>query len=698
MSGMTRRDFIKIVSVSGAGLVLAGYVNPIFKDNKIPDEFSPSVYFSIDSGGVITVTYHRSEMGQGSKTSLPMIVADELDADWKNIKIIQAQAHQTKYGSQSTGGSTSVRIFYETLRKAGATGRLMLIKAAADIWGTSETNCFTENGYVINKLNQKKLSYGELAEAAAKLPVPDNIKLKDPSEFKYIGTKEIIRRVDSYDKITGKPVFGYDFVLPGMVYAAIIHSPVYGGKLISFDDSEAKKVNGVTDVFELNNRIVVIAGHTYAAFTGKGKVNAVWDEGENSGLSSETISNYFKEKSKEDGKIYKDEGFFKTEYDNSEIKLEAEYEMQFLSHAPMEPLNCVADVREDSAEIWISTQSAQNVQRFVANETGLPVESVTVNILYSGGGFGRRLFWDYPVEAAAISKKTGKPVCLCYTREDDMHRDWFRPGSFHKLSAGIKNNSLVALKHKIISPSIMKQLNPSSEAEIPDAVDGTLKLEYALPNYQVEYVMANTAVPIIWWRAVYNTQNPIASECFLDEIAEALNKDPFEFKRDLLPENSRIRYVLEKAAEISGWKNELPAGWGKGIACHFCFGSYAAAAVYASNINNKIKIEKVFSVIDCGQVVNRNSTTSQVEGGVIFALSAALKSKITIDKGRVVQNNFDGYEVLLYDETPEITVYLKDSNDAPGGIGEPPVPPVIAACVSAVSGAVGKRIRKLPVS
>ena len=279
-----------------------------------------------------------------------------------------------------------------------------------------------------------------------------------------------------------------------------------------------------------------------------------------------------------------------------------------------------------------------------------------------------------------------------------MHRDWFRPGSFHKLSAGIKNNSLVALKHKIISPSIMKQLNPSSEAEIPDAVDGTLKLEYALPNYQVEYVMANTAVPIIWWRAVYNTQNPIASECFLDEIAEALNKDPFEFKRDLLPENSRIRYVLEKAAEISGWKNELPAGWGKGIACHFCFGSYAAAAVYASNINNKIKIEKVFSVIDCGQVVNRNSTTSQVEGGVIFALSAALKSKITIDKGRVVQNNFDGYEVLLYDETPEITVYLKDSNDAPGGIGEPPVPPVIAACVSAVSGAVGKRIRKLPVS
>lgn len=698
MSGMTRRDFIKIVSVSGAGLVLAGYVNPIFKDNKIPDEFSPSVYFSIDSGGVITVTYHRSEMGQGSKTSLPMIVADELDADWKDIKIIQAQAHQTKYGSQSTGGSTSVRIFYETLRKAGATGRLMLIKAAADIWGTSETNCITENGYVINKLNQKKLSYGELAEAAAKLPVPDNIKLKDPSEFKYIGTKEIIRRVDSYDKITGKPVFGYDFVLPGMVYAAIIHSPVYGGKLISFDDSEAKKVNGVTDVFELNNRIVVIAEHTYAAFTGKGKVNAVWDEGENSGLSSETISNYFREKSKEDGKIYKDEGFFKTEYDNSEIKLEAEYEMQFLSHAPMEPLNCVADVREDSAEIWISTQSAQNVQRFVANETGLPVESVTVNILYSGGGFGRRLFWDYPVEAAAISKKTGKPVCLCYTREDDMHSDRFRPASFHKLSAGIKNNSFVALKHKIISPSIMKQLNPSSEAEIPDAVDGTLKLEYALPNYQVEYVMANTAVPIIWWRAVYNTQNPIASECFLDEIAEALNKDPFEFKRDLLPENSRIRYVLEKAAEISGWKNELPAGWGKGIACHFCFGSYAAAAVYASNINNKIKIEKVFSVIDCGQVVNRDSTTSQVEGGVIFALSAALKSKITIDKGRVVQNNFDGYEVLLYDETPGITVYLKDSNDAPGGIGEPPVPPVIAACVSAVSGAAGKRIRKLPVS
>lgn len=698
MSGITRREFIKIVSVSGAGLVLAGYITPFTKGKDITEEFSPSVYFSIDSSGIITITYHRSEMGQGSKTSLPMIVADELDADWKDVKIIQAQAHQTKYGSQSTGGSTSVRLFYEILRTAGATARLMLIKAAADKWNVSETDCVTENGFVINKLNSKKLSYGELVDTASTIPVPDNVKLKDPSQFKLIGTKEIIRRVDSYDKITGKPVFGYDFVLPGMVYAVIIHSPVYGGKLISFDDTEAKKVNGVTDVFELNNRIIVIAEHTYAAFSGKEKVNAVWDEGENSGLSSETISNYFSEKSKEDGKIYKDEGFFKTEYENSEIKLEAEYEMQFLSHAPMEPLNCVADVRTDSAEIWISTQSAQNVQRFVANEIGLPVEAVTVNILYSGGGFGRRLLWDYPVEAAAISKKTGKPVCLCYTREDDMHNDWFRPGSFHKLSAGIKNNSLVALKHKIISPSIMKQLNPSSEAEIPDAVDGTLKLEYAFPNYQVEYVMANTAVPIIWWRAVYNTQNPIASECFLDEIAYSLNKDPFEFKRDLLPTGSRIRYVLEKAAEISGWKNNLPADWGKGIACHFCFGTYSAAVIYVSNKNNRMKVEKVYSVVDCGQVVNRDSTTSQVEGGVIFALSAALKSKITFEKGRVVQNNFDGYEIILYDETPEITVYLKDSNDAPGGIGEPPVPPVIAACVNAVSNASGKRIRKLPVS
>lgn len=698
MSGITRREFIKIVSVSGAGLVLAGYITPLTKGKDITEEFSPSVYFSIDSNGIVTITYHRSEMGQGSKTSLPMIVADELDADWKDVKIIQAQAHQTKYGSQSTGGSTSVRLFYEILRTAGATARIMLIKAAANIWNVSETDCITENGFVINKLNSKKLSYGELVDTASKIPVPDNVKLKDPSEFKLIGTKEIIRRVDSYDKITGKPVFGYDFALPDMVYAAIIHSPVYGGKLISFNDSEAKKVNGVTDIFELNNMIVVIAEHTYAAFSGKEKVKAVWDEGENSGLSSETISNYFREKSKEDGKIYKDEGFFKTEYENSEIKLEAEYEMQFLSHAPMEPLNCVADVRTDSAEIWVSTQSAQNVQRFVANEIGLSIEAVTVNILYSGGGFGRRLLWDYPVETAAISKKIGKPVCLCYTREDDMHNDRFRPGSFHKLSAGIKNNSLVAIKHKIISPSIMKQLNPSSEAEIPDAVDGTLKLEYAFPNYQVEYVMANTAVPIIWWRAVYNTQNPIASECFLDEIAYSLNKDPFEFKRDLLPENSRIRYVLEKASEISGWENDLPAGWGKGIACHFCFGTYSAAVIYVSNKNNRIKVEKVYSVVDCGQVVNRDSTTSQVEGGVIFGLSAALKSKITFEKGRVVQNNFDGYEILLYDETPEITVYLKDSNDAPGGIGEPPVPPVIAACVNAVSNARGERVRKLPVS
>ena len=697
MSGMTRRDFIKIVSVSGAGLVLAGYINPVFRGNKIAEEFSPSVYFSIDSSGVITVTYHRSEMGQGSKTSLPMIVADELDADWKDVKIIQAQAHQTKYGSQSTGGSTSVRIFYETLRTAGATARLMLIKAAAEKWNTSESNCYTENCYVINKAGEQKLSYGELAEAASKIPVPENVKLKDPSEFKFIGTKEIIRRVDSEEKITGKPVFGYDFVLPGMVYAAVIHSPVYGGKLLSYDSSEAMKIDGVAEVFDFENRIVVIANNTYAAFSGKEKITARWDDTENSGLSSEGIRQYFEEKSGEQEKIYKDEGNFELEYDNAELKLDAVYEMQFLSHAPMEPLNCVADVRADSAELWISTQSAQNAQKFVAQELGLPVEAVTVNILYSGGGFGRRLFWDYPVEAAAISKKTGKPVFLCYTRKDDMHSDRFRPASLHKLSAGIKNNSLVALKHKIISPSITKQLNPASNQEIPDAVDGTLKPEYAFPNYKVEYVMANTAVPILWWRAVYNTQNPIASECFLDEIAGALKKDPFEFKRDLLPADSRKRYVLEKVAEISDWKNPLPAGWGKGIACHFCFGSFAATVVYASALNNKIKIEKVFSVVDCGQVVNRNSATSQIEGGIIFGLSAAMKSKITIDKGRVVQSNFDGYEVLLYDETPEITVYIKDSNDAPGGIGEPPVPPAIAACVSAVSDTVGKRIRKLPI-
>lgn len=697
MSGITRREFIKIVSVSGAGLVLAGYVNPFYKENKIPANLNPSVYFSIDSNGIITVTYHRSEMGQGSKTSLPMIVADELDADWKDVKIIQAQAHQTKYGSQSTGGSTSVRIFYETLRKAGATARIMLIKAAAEIWSISESDCATENGFVINKLSSKKLSYGELTESASKIPVPENVPLKDPSQFKYIGTKEIIRRIDSQEKITGKPVFGYDFVLPGMVYAAVVHSPVFGGKLISFDSTEAKQVDGVTDVFDFENRIVVIASNTYAAFSGKEKIKAVWDEGENSGLNSEQISKYFEDKSGEQGKIYKNTGNFEQAYENADIKLDSVYEMQFLSHAPMEPLNCTADVRADSAEIWISTQSAQNVQKFVAQELGLPVEAVTVNILYSGGGFGRRLFWDYAVEAAAISKKTGKPVFLCYSRNDDMQNDWFRPASYHKLSAGIKNNSLTALKHKIISPSILKQMNPSFEAEIPDAVDGVLKLEYAFPNYRVEHIMANTAVPILWWRAVYNTQNPIASECFLDEIAEALNKDSFEFKRDLLPENSRIRYVLEKAAEISGWKNPLPAGWGKGIASHFCFGSYAATVVYASNINNKIKIEKVYSVVDCGQVVNRNAATSQIEGGIIFGLSAALKSKITIDKGRVVQNNFDGYEILLYDETPEIEVYLKETNDAPGGIGEPPVPPAIAACVSAVSNATGKRFRTLPI-
>lgn len=695
---MKRREFIKVISVSGAGLVLAPTVYKIVRGKEVADELSPSVFLKIDSDGIVTVVVHRTELGQGAHTGLPMIVAEELDADWTSIRVEQALAHPDKYGNQTTGGSTGVRTNWEKLRKAGATGRRMLILAAAGKWGADAGQCRTENGFVIHN-DGRKFGYGELVSAAAELPVPDDVELKDPSDFRIIGTS--LHRFDTPSKLDGSARFGIDYVIPDMVYASIARPPVLGSRLVSYDDSEARAVKGVKDVFEVSGKVAVISDSTWPAFKAKALLRINWDVSENKNLSTDSLFKMFEEKSRKEGTSARREGDFSSAYNNAAKKIEAVYEIPFISHSPMEPMNCTAKVSSGFAELWVPTQNPQSVQRAVAGELSLDVNDVKVNITYAGGGFGRRLVADYAVEAALISRKTGKPVKVTWTREDDMTNDLYRPASYHKLSAGIDSDgNLTAWKHHVIAPSIIGQMMPGRELTgNPDIVDGAANILYNIPNIDVNYTIANTPVPVLWFRAVYHTQNPIANECFLDEIAYASGNDPLMLRQSLLKPDSRLRGVLERAADESGWGGFLPEGRGRGIACHFCFGSYVAQVAEVSvSADGKLKVEKVTAAVDCGYAVNPDILKNQIEGGIIFALSAALRGEITVKDGKIQQTNFDKYEPVRYNEASEIDVHIIKSGEAPGGIGEPGIPPAAPALCNAIYSAAGIRIRKLPVS
>lgn len=699
MSKITRREFVKVVGLSGSGLFLAAFIpSPVANilGGDKPTIFSPSVYLQIDSNGVITVIVHRTEMGQGVRTALPMIIAEELEVPIEKIKVVQADG-DVKYGHQTTGGSLSVRLSFEPFRVAGATARTMLITAAALKFGVSASKCFAENGFVVNSINKKKLAYGKLVDDAAKLPVPEDVKFKDPKDYKIIGKR--VHRKDSPDKIHGKTKFGIDFALPGMFYSVIKRAPVLGAKVKNFDAKEALKVKGVVEVIKVSDGVAVISNSTWSAIKGRDVLKVNWDFGKNANLSSESIRKEMESHLSEEGITLEERG--KQFKDSSkEVKtLEAIYEVPFLAHAPMEPVNAVADVTGDKAELWVSSQNPQAAQKQVANILKRKPENVIIHVTFVGGAFGRKLRSDFAVEAAEISSRSGKIIKLLWTRDDDMKHGYFRPASVHNLKGTVKNGKVQEFKNHIIAPSIIGQIYgglPKDPRQYDIGMFAT-GLEYKFPYTRVAGTVVNTPINVSWFRSVYGTQNPFAIESFIDELAYAAGKDPLQLRKELLPEDSRLRKVMLTAAEKAGWDKPLSKGKGRGIAIFEGFGSFIAQVAEISIKNNELKLDRFVVAVDCGIVINPDIVEAQIQGGIVFGLSAALKQEITIRNGSVEQSNYADYPMLTLNETPDIEIQIVKNFNKVGGLGEVPVPPVAPALCNAIFNATGKRIRKLPV-
>ena len=699
---ISRRVFIKIASTTGAGLTLGAFFPAAAAKVLAADlqkEFAPNVWLRIDKSGAVTITVAKSDMGQGIRTSLPMIVAEELDADWTKVGIEQAPAHPKKYGRQGTGGSSSIRSSWNALRKAGAAAREMLISAAAQQWNVNRSTCFAESGTIVHRPSGRKLAYGDLVDAAAALPVPENPPLKDKKDYKLVG--KWIPQIDTPDKSSGRAMFGIDVKIPGMLYATVLRSPVFGGSAASFDATGAKKSGGVRDVIAIGSRVAVVGTSTWAALKGRGAVKVIWNEGANASLSSEQIRSMFVEKSRTGGIVGEEEGDVEKAFTSAGTRRDAVYELPFLAHATMEPMNAVADVRPDRCEIWTGTQSPQDVQSTAAEFLDIPKDSVTVHVMLLGGGFGRRFETDFVMDAVEISRIMKAPVGVLWTREDDMQHDAYRPASYHVLRGALGNNGqLLAWTHRIVAPSISGQRWPESVKGIDkSAVECATEMPYAIPNLLVDYVMANTPVPVGWWRSVYASQNAFAVESFVDELAAAAGIDPVKFRLSMLEKSPRMKTVLQTVAEKAGWGTSLPKGRGRGVGLATSFGSHVAEVAEVSvDDTGAVRVHKVVAAIDCGMAVSPNTLSYNIEGAIVYGLSAALRGKITIEKGRVSQGSFHDYPMLAIDEMPAVEVHIIESNELLGGGGEPGLPPIAPAVCNAIFAATGKRIRVLPIS
>ncbi len=709
----SRREFIKVCSLSAGGLFLAAYV-PIGctdsdKDSDYdPNILSPGAYIKIDSNGVVTVFVHRTEMGQGILTSLPMIVAEELEVNWKDIRVEQADADK-KYGEQMTTGSRSITLSFDPFRIAGATAKEMLITTAAVKWGINSTDCYAQNGFIINNLNGNKFSYGELVSEAAKLPVPQNVKLKDPKDYTIIGRR--IKRLDTPAKLYGTAKFGMDIIVPGMVYAAVKRPPTFEGSVKSLNASKAKEIKGVLDVIKISSGIAVIADSTWNAFKAQELLEVEWNPGPHSNVNNDSIRNSFQTKLDSEGAEFINTGDPDNPIYDNEITLSAVYELPFLAHAPMEPVNCVANVMSDKAEIWAPTQNPQGLQADIAKRIGfrnifdralgLKGKDVIVHVTALGGGFGRKSHSDFGLEAAEISQAIRKPVKLTWTREDDMKHGQYRPASMHKLEGAIDKSGKAALfKHHIVGPSIKVHLSnkqPQKPQDLDDMADGAVNLAYKIPNLKISATNVNTPVPLWYWRAVYNSQNPFVVESFIDEMAFEAKKDPIEFRLEMMDGDSRLANVLKLVKEKSDWNKQLPEGSGRGVAISAGYGSFNAQVAEVTVKNNTIKLDRFVSVIDCGIIINPDTVEAQMEGAIIFAISAALKGEIIIRNGGIDNSNYYDYPILEYGETPIIETHLIQNDLPVGGVGEVGVAASAPALINAIFNATGKRIRKLPV-
>jgi isoquinoline 1-oxidoreductase subunit beta len=710
-----RRSFLKATIVAGGALVVGASLPLRSRAEERfnlptapPSNFQPNAFIRIAPDGKVTITVGQAEMGQGVLTSLPMIIADELEVDWNDVSYEHGPAGKEfanpAMRAQITGGSASIRGFFEPLRKSAASVREMLIGAAAARWGVAPDTLQARNGVVTDPVSKRTAKYGTLLEAAAKITPPTEPKLKDSKDFRYIGKS--MKRLDSPEKVNGTGIFGIDVKVPGMLTAAILRSPVIGGKVASVDDSAAKAVKGVRHVVRLDSGVAVVADNYWAAKKGRDAVKATWDEGAMKGVSSDALYQAGVDAAKNGKAIEaKKTGDIAAGRAKAAKSIEAIYYAPYLAHATMEPMNATADVRADSCEVWSGIQAQMIAQSQVAKLLGIAPAKVKINNTLLGGGFGRRL-GDYVLDAVRLSKEVGKPVKVVWTREEDMHGDFYRPSSYNVMSAGLDSAGMpVFWQHRIVSPSIMTELGPLlfGGARAADELDGTATegantLPYDTQNLLVDWVPLNQGVPVGFWRSVGSSHTAFSTECFLDELAHAAGKDPLAFRLSLLAKHPRHAGVLKLAAEKAGWSKPAPKGISRGIAVHESFKSYVAQVAEVSvGKDGHVRVHRVVCAVDCGQVVNPDTVNAQIEGGIVFGLTAALYGEITLKEGRVVQQNFYDYKMLRMNEMPKVEVYIVPSTENHGGIGEPGTPPIAPAVVNAIFAATGKRIRSLPI-
>jgi isoquinoline 1-oxidoreductase subunit beta len=683
------------------------------------DTLARDAFIRIDRAGRVTLILHKVEMGQGTYTSMPMLLAEELEVDLDHIQLEPAPPDDKLYaeplfGFQVTGGSSSVRGAWEPLRRAGATARNLLVSAAAETWQVDAAACRAEHGAVIHLPTGRTLTYGALVEKAATLPVPSHVALKDRKDFKLIGTPA--RRLDGRAKVDGTAQFGIDVRLPGMKIATVAACPVFGGKLAGVDDTKAKTIKGVHQVVRLENAVAVVAEHMWAAQQGLAALDIRWDEGANARLSTADIVGQLEAASRKPGVVARKHGDVAKAMAGAAHTAEAVYEVPFLAHATMEPINCTVQVRKDGCDVWVGTQVQARAQAAAARATGLPAEKVRVHNHLLGGGFGRRLEVDFIFQAAQIAKQVEGPVKVVWTREEDIQHDMYRPYYYDRISAGLDERGMpIAWSHRLAGPSILARWAPKTLRAMRaigfrrviatvkgvdlDVVEGAAEPLYDLPNLLVDYVRQEPpGIPTAFWRGVGPTHSVFVVESFIDELAAVARQDPVAYRRALLGKSSRARAVLDLAAEKAGWGRPLPPGSGRGVSVQYAFGSYVAqVAEVTVSKDSGVRVPRVVCAVDCGIIVNPDTVKAQMESGIIFGLTAALFGEITLKGGRVEQHNFNDYRMLRINEAPEIEVYLVNSDAAPGGIGEAGTAALAPALTNAIFTATGRRIRKLPV-
>jgi len=708
---MKRREFLKAGAALGGGLLISLYVPEFVSAARAADPAAKPValnaFVRIGTDETVTVISNHSEMGQGIYTSLPMLLNEELEADWARVRVesspVDAVYNHTVFGIMMTGGSTTTNSEYDRFRKMGAMARIMLIAAAAQSWNVDPQSCHAEKGFVVHTASGRRATYGSLAEAASAIAPPKDIPLKDPKDFTLVGKP--MHRLDTPSKTNGTAQFGLDVYIPGMLTAVVARAPVFGGKVVSFNANKAKAIPGVVNVVQVPSGVAVIAKGFWPAKLGREKLEIIWNDGPGAAVSTVEMREKYSAISKTPGAVARKVGDPTAALAGAAKTITAEYEVPYLAHCMMEPLNTVVDLHEDRCEIWTGSQFQTGDRAAAAKVAGLKPEQVTLHTTLLGGGFGRRAnpASDFVTEATEVAKAAKVPVKVVWTREDDLHGGWYRPMWYDHFAAGLDaSGNPVAWTHTIVGQSILTGTMFESfgvqKGIDSSSVEGAADILYGIPNLQVDLHSPKNEVPVQWWRSVGHSHTGFSVEAFLDEVAHAGGKDPYQLRRTLLAGQPRMLAVLDLAAQKANWGSALPAGHARGIATHFSFDSYVAQVAEVSvEKDGTVRVHRVVAAVDCGRTVNPDTVKAQLEGGIIFGLTAALKTEITLEKGRVQQRNFNDYPMLRMFESPAIEVYIVPSAEHPTGVGEPGVPPVAPAVANAIFAATGRRVRRLPI-